>query len=132
MRIVIAVLLVSASIPIVRQYGGWNFEAEYHQFNQSSRALVSGTPEDLVYSKFSRVPENGPPYTIGVVATTDHQPVFGGSAYRVIDLGYYDFDGRGRLLAHVICERDTIRQVYPVRAGIDHPTAVQEHNTTTR
>ncbi len=109
-RILYVVAVAAALILIFRQYGGWNFDEELARYHQKIERLNPGRDERDILAHFPRVQPINKPYTIGVIAVTNHTPVFGGASYRVYDIGYYDMDKRVWNLMHIICEKDLIRQ----------------------
>jgi hypothetical protein len=100
-------------ILLVRQYGGWNFPSALERYRQQVAQLTPGTGEPAIRSHFQRVQSINRNYTIGIVAVTDHRPVFGGETYRVYDIGYFDLDKQPRYLMHVVCQNGRIQRVEP-------------------
>lgn len=96
---------------IARQYGGWNLDADLTVWRERMARLQPEADEPRILDAFRRVQPLNRSYTIGVVAVTDHHPVFGGEDYRVYDIGYYDADKRMRHLAHVTCVDGRIRKI---------------------
>ncbi|SVC78052.1 uncharacterized protein METZ01_LOCUS330906, partial [marine metagenome] len=104
-RILYVVAVVAALVLIFRQYGGWNFDEELARYHQKIERLNPGSDELDILAHFSRVQPINKPYKIGVIAVTNHTPVFGGALYRMYDIGYYDMDKRVWNLMHIVCEK---------------------------
>ena len=120
-RIIYAVILCACLIVIVRQYSGYNLEADRAIYRQKMAALHTDDEERTIQDKFRRIQTLNQSYSIGIVAVTDHHPVFGGEDYRVYDIGYYDMDKRVRHLVHITCLQGHIQKFDYVTAR--EPTA---------
>lgn len=109
--LILSLLVLPVSLVlIVRQYGGWNLDVEMAEWQRGMAMLHPGDLERTILAQFHRVHALNRSYRIGVVSVTDYRPVFGGEAYRVYDIGYYDADKLVRPLVHITCLRGRIQQ----------------------
>lgn len=108
----LSALILCLTMVAVRN-SGINMPENLRAYRQAMAGLQTGMEEKAICRSFRRMPAVAPNYTVGVTAISDHQPYFGGRAYRVYDLGYFDMDRRLILMALIICEDEKITRIEP-------------------